>query len=68
MKKSSMRKNKPCKEVSKIDKFAVVLILNIDDTPSVLTSTDLLAVDDDALLGADDGEGDETLRDQLARV
>ena len=53
----------PEQEVPQVDEFAVVLILNIDDTPSVLTSTDLLAVDDDALLGADDGDGDKALRD-----
>ena len=58
----------PQQKVTQVDEFAVVLILNVDDTPSVLAPTDLLAVHDDALLGADDGEGDETLRDQLARV
>jgi hypothetical protein len=35
------------KEVSEIDEFAVVLILNIDNSPSVLTTADLLASDDD---------------------
>jgi hypothetical protein len=36
-----------CEEVSEIDKFAVVLVLNIDDSPSVLTTTDLLAANND---------------------
>ena len=53
----------PEQEVAEVDKLAVSLVFDIDDTPSVLTSTDLLAVDDDALLGADDGEGDKALRD-----
>ncbi len=34
-------------EVSEVDEFAVVLILNVDDTPSVLSATDLLASNDD---------------------
>jgi hypothetical protein len=34
-------------EVSEVDEFAVVLILNVDDTPSVLAATDLLASNDD---------------------
>lgn len=34
-------------EVSEVDEFAVVLILNVDDTPSVLATTDLLASNDD---------------------
>ena len=34
-------------EVSEVDEFAVVLVLNIDDTPSVLAATDLLASNDD---------------------
>lgn len=36
-------------EVAEIDKLAVVLILDIDDTPAVLTSTNLLAIDDNGL-------------------
>jgi hypothetical protein len=35
------------KEVSEVDEFAVVLILNIDDSPSVLTTTNLLATNND---------------------
>ena len=34
-------------EVSEVDKFAVVLVLDVDDSPSVLTTTDLLATNDD---------------------
>jgi hypothetical protein len=34
-------------EVSEVDEFAVVLVLNVDDTPSVLAATDLLASNDD---------------------
>ena len=35
------------KEVSEVDEFAVVLILNVDDSPSILASTDLLASNND---------------------
>lgn len=48
-------------EVSEVDEFAVVLVLDVDDAPAVLAATDLLAVDNDALFGTDDGEGDEAL-------
>jgi len=34
-------------EVSEVDKFTVVLILNINDTPSVLATPDLLASNND---------------------
>jgi hypothetical protein len=34
-------------EVSEVDKFAMVLVLNVDDTPSVLSPTDLLASNND---------------------
>jgi hypothetical protein len=48
-------------EVSQVDEFAVSLILDVDDTPSVLTATDLLAVDDNRLLGSDNSKGNEVL-------
>jgi hypothetical protein len=48
-------------EVAEVDELAVGLILDIDDTPSVLATTDLLAVDDDRLLGSNDGKGNEAL-------
>ena len=35
------------KKVSKVDKFTVVLVLDINNSPSVLASTDLLASDND---------------------
>ncbi len=34
------------KEISEVDEFAVILILDIDHSPSVLASTDLLASHD----------------------
>lgn len=34
-------------EVSEVNEFTVVLILNIDDTPSVLATANLLAANDD---------------------
>lgn len=38
---------RPEKEIPEVDEFAVVLILDVDDTPPVLAATDLLAVDND---------------------
>lgn len=34
-------------EVSEVHKFTMIFVFNIDDSPSVLTSTDLLATDND---------------------
>ena len=53
------------KEVSKVDEFAVVLVLDVDDTPAVLASANLLAVDNDGLFGANNGKGDKTLGRKL---
>jgi hypothetical protein len=49
-------------EVAKVHKFTVVLILDIDDTPAVLATTDLLASDDDRLLRTDNSEWDDILK------
>ena len=50
-------------EVSEVDKLAVVLVLNVDDAPAVLSGWDLLAVHDDRLLRADDSEGNQVLHE-----
>ncbi len=48
-------------EVAQVDEFAVVLVLDVDDAPSVLAAADLLAVDNDGLLRPNNGEGHEAL-------
>jgi hypothetical protein len=48
-------------KVAQIDEFAVVLVLHIDDTPTVLATTDLLATNNDGLLRANNGEWDDVL-------
>lgn len=48
-------------EVPQVDKFTVVLVLDVDDTPAVLTTTDLLAVDHNVLLATDNGKRDDVL-------
>lgn len=55
---------RPQQEIPQVDELAVVLVLDVDDTPPVLAAADLLAVDDDGLLGADNSKGDEVLRTQ----
>lgn len=52
----------PGQKVAQVDEFTVVLILDIDDTPSVLTATDLLAIDNNVLLATDNSEGDNALK------
>lgn len=49
------------KEVSEVDEFAVVLVLNVNDTPAVLATANLLSIDNDVLFRADDSKGDEAL-------
>lgn len=48
-------------EVAQVNEFAVVLILDVDHTPAVLTTADLLAVDNNGLLATDDGERNDIL-------
>lgn len=48
-------------EVAQVDELAVVLVLDVDDTPAVLAAANLLAVDNNGLLTADNGEGDNVL-------
>jgi len=38
-------------EVSEVDEFAVVFVFDVDYSPAVLTSSDLLASNDDGLFG-----------------
>lgn len=49
-------------KVSQVDEFAVVLILNVDDAPAVLTTADLLAVDNDVLLRANNRKRNQALQ------
>lgn len=49
-------------EVAEVHKFAVVLILDIDDTPAVLATANLLARNDDGLLRADNSEWNDVLK------
>jgi hypothetical protein len=49
------------KEIAQVNKLAVVLIFDIDNTPAVLTAANLLAVHDDGLLTADNGERNDIL-------
>jgi hypothetical protein len=44
----------------------VVLIFDVDDTPSVLAATDLLTIDHNRLLGTNDSKRNKTLFTSLA--
>lgn len=48
-------------EVTQVNKFAVALVLDVNHTPTVLASANLLAIDDDSLLTSDNGEGNDFL-------
>lgn len=45
-------------EITKVHEFAVALVLDVDDSPTVLTSANGLAVNDHVALGSNDREGD----------
>lgn len=48
-------------EVPQVDEFTVVLILHIDNTPAVLTSANLLAIDDDGAFATHNSKGNDVL-------
>lgn len=48
-------------EVAEVNKFAVVLVLDVDHTPAVLAAAHLFSVDNNVLLASDDGEWDNIL-------
>lgn len=48
-------------EVTKVDKFAVLLVLDVDGSPAVLTAANSLAVDVDVALAANNSEWDDRL-------
>lgn len=51
----------PSEEVAEEDKFAVILVLDVDNAPAVLTASDLAAGDDDGLLGTYNRKRDDVL-------
>lgn len=48
-------------EIAEVDEFAVVLVLDIDDTPLVLSAANSATVDVECLLAADDGKRNDGL-------
>lgn len=49
-------------EVSQVNEFAVVLVLDVNDAPAVLTAANLLAVDDNVLLAPDNSKRNDVLQ------
>jgi hypothetical protein len=53
---------RPDEHLAKLDKIAMVLVVDFNDTPWILPSAHSLTIGgDDFLVGADDGEWDLTL-------
>lgn len=50
-------------KVSQINKFAVGFVFHIDDTPAVLSAANLLTINDNSFLTANDGEWNNVLRE-----
>ena len=55
-------RSKPGEEVSEVDKFAMGGILNIDNTPSVLSTTNGLSVNNDVSLRTDNCKRNDVLK------
>ena len=51
----------PGQEIAQIYKLAMLLILNIDDPPPILSPADALAIEHDRALRANDCKGDHCL-------
>jgi hypothetical protein len=49
------------KEIAEVDEFAMVLVFDIDHTPAVLASANLLSTNNDGLLATNNGEGNDVL-------
>lgn len=56
----------PEQEVPQVDELAMILVLDVDNAPPVLATTDLFAVDNDVFLGTDYGKGNQVLYFKLA--
>ena len=50
-------------EVPQVDEFAMVLVLDVDHTPTVLATANLLAVNNNGFLATHHGEGDDVLEE-----
>ena len=59
-------RDEPSEEVPEVDKLAMSLILNIDNTPAVLATTHGLAINDDFTLRANNCEGNVVLVDMIS--
>lgn len=55
-------------KVAEVDEFAVLLVLDVDRSPSVLAATDGLAVHVDVALTSDNGKGDDGLERRLVGI
>src|ERR1700744_2017671 len=51
----------PQKEVTQVDEFAVMLVFDVDNTPAVLATPDLLSVDHNGTIRANDGKRNDFL-------
>ena len=58
----------PGQEVAEVDEFAVLVVFDIDGSPSVLATSHGLAVNGDVALAADDCEWNDGLGRMLAFV
>jgi hypothetical protein len=50
-----------CKEVAEIHKLAVVLVFDVDDSPTILSASNLLSVHNDVLFTSNNGKGNDIL-------
>lgn len=55
------KRDKPGKEVSEVVELAVLLILDVDHSPTILAASNWLSVDDDVALRTNNSEGNHAL-------
>jgi len=55
-------RDRPGEEVPKVVEFAVLFVFDVDDSPTVLPTSNGFTVDDDVAFGTDDREWDHVLR------
>ncbi len=58
--------NKPCEEIPEVHELAMTLVLNVNDSPSVLAPTDCLSVNENVAFRTNNGERNHVLNRQLA--
>ena len=58
---AASRPDEPSQEVPQVVELAMLLVLDIDDTPSILATSNRATINDDIPFRANDSEGDHVI-------